>query len=170
MTGLKRISGIDIDQDMVYQWREWRVQRIAWVFFAAILLAGLLGLLGQGPLSKGRIGAPDESIALDFERIDRANAPTGLVVTLGPNVAQGGTAQVALSREFIERISIEAVVPEPQSVETGAAEVIYTFEVEDPAQPASMRLGFRYELAGRARGAVRLVDGPTLRFETFVWP
>lgn len=170
MTELKRISGIDINQDMDYQWREWRIQRIAWVFFGAILLAALLGLLGQGPLSKGRIATPDGAIALDFERIDRANAPTGLTVTLAPDVAQGGAAQVAFSREFMERISIEEVVPEPQSVETGAGEVIYTFNVEDPSQPASVRLDFQYEQAGLTHGSVRLADGPALRFEAFVWP
>ena len=49
MSELKRISGIDIDQDMEYQRREWRIHRIGWGVFALIILATLLGLVRPGP-------------------------------------------------------------------------------------------------------------------------
>ena len=170
MTELKRISGIDINQDMEYQWREWRVQRIAWVFFIAILLAALLGLLGQGPLSVARTGAPDAGLALEFERIDRARAPTGMTVTLAPNIAQSGSARLAVSREFVDRISIDEIVPEPESVETGRDAVTYTFDVKDASQPAAIRFDFQHKFAGLMRGAVQMEGGPALPFEMFVWP
>ena len=170
MTELKRISGIDINQDMDYQWHEWRIQRIAWVFFGATLLAALLGLLGQGPLSTARIDAPDGSLALDYERIDRANTPTGLTLTLGPNVAPGGVARIFFSRELMDRISVEEVLPEPESVETSVDGVTYAFEVKDASQQASVRLDFTHKLAGLAHGVVRLEDRPELRFDMFVWP
>jgi hypothetical protein len=170
MSDLKRISGLDINQDMDFQWREWRAHRIAWVFFAAIVLAGFLGLLGQGPLSKGRIGEPNAPLALAYERIDRMRAPTAMTLILGPGAATGGSVRIALSRDFMDRISVEEAVPEPAEVQTGAQEVVYTFEVEDPAQATAIRLDFDYEQAGLARGAVRLEGGPRLEFEVFVWP
>lgn len=170
MSDLKRISGIDINQDMDYQWREWRAHRIAWVFFAAILLAGLLGLLGQGPLSKGQVGEPGGALALEYERIDRYSVPTGMTIALGPNVAQGGVARLVFSRDFVDRISIGEVLPEPASVETGAEEVAYTFEVKDASQPSEIRFDFEYDQAGRARGTVGLEGGPRLEFDAFVWP
>lgn len=170
MTDLKRISGLDINQDMDFQWREWRAHRIAWVVFGAILLAGLLGLLGRGPLSGGRVGNADSLLALEYERIDRMRAPTGLRVVLGPNSASTGSARVVFSRDFMDRISVVEIIPEPAEVETGAEEVVYTFAVKDPAQPTSIRMDFEHEQAGTARGAVRLEGGPRLEFESFVWP
>jgi hypothetical protein len=170
MSDLKRVSGIDINQDMDFQWREWRFHQIAWVFFAAILLAGLLGLLGQGPLSSGRVGETGGALALEYERIDRLGAPTGMRVMLGPRVAEGGSARVAFSRNFMDRISVEEIVPEPAEVATSAEQVVYTFEIEDTAQPTSIRLDFEHEQAGTARGVVRLEGGPELAFSAFVWP
>jgi hypothetical protein len=127
-------------------------------------------LLGQGPLSKGRIGEPNAPLALAYERIDRMGAPTAMTLILGPGVATGGSVRIALSRDFMDRISVEEAIPEPAKVETGAQEVVYTFEVEDPTRSTAVRLDFDYEQAGLTRGKVRMEGGPQLEFEVFVWP
>jgi hypothetical protein len=170
MSELKRISGVDINQDMDYQWREWRAQRAAWVVFLLIVLAGLLGLLGQGPLSSAQAGEPGSELAVRYERIDRFGTPTGMTFLLPANAAAGGNAQLVFSREFMDRISIEEIVPEPESVETRAEEVIYHFQVEDPAQPTEIRMDFDHEKIGVAHGTVRLQEGRGLQFSMFVWP
>jgi hypothetical protein len=170
MSDLKRISGIDINQDMDFQWREWRLHHVAWVFFGAILLAGLLGLLGQGPLSGGRAGEAGGPIALEYERIDRFGAPTGLRVMLAANAGSTGSARIAFNREFMDGISIEEIVPEPTEAETSAEEVMYTFAIDNTSQPASIRMDFEHERIGTLQGMVRLEGGPQLEFSVFVWP
>jgi hypothetical protein len=167
---IRRQSGVDLNQEMDYQWREWRAQRIAWAVFILILLAALLGVFGQGPLSHAHAGEAGSPVALDYERFDRYNAPTEMTFRLAPNVGQSGKVRIALSRSFIERIAIDEIVPEPQSVETGADSVTYEFEVQEPSQPALIRYHFEYERAGTVKGEARLEDGPTLAFSIFVWP
>ena len=166
----KRISGIDIDQDMDYQWREWRAHRVAWVVFAVIIVAALLGLLGQGPLSKGRAGEPGSSLALEWERIDRYQAPTDMQIAVGPNMAQNGEIRLLLNHEFMERIEFVSFLPEPASAETGAEGIMWVFQVSDAVQPARIRLNFEHEVIGRTLGQARLNDGPALPFDMFVLP
>jgi hypothetical protein len=170
MADLKRISGVDLNQDMDYQRREWRAERIAWVFFTLVIVAALLGLLGQGPLSKARAGDPDAGLELIWERIDRNHAPTQMTLMLSPAVIQNGTARVSFTREYIDRIEIDEVVPEPQSVETTPDGVTYAFEAEDASQPVAVEVDFQYARPGMARGEVSVEGGPTLPISSFVWP
>ena len=170
MPDLERISGIDINEDIDYQWREWRAQRIAWVFFGMVLLAALLGLFGQGPLSKRRIGEPDSPLSMEFEQIDRYQAPTDMTIFVGPNVAQGDIIRLSFNKEFMERVEVQHFIPEPESSAAGPEVVTYGFRVSDPGQPVEVRLDFQHEKAGLARGEVRLEGGDALRFDSFVFP
>ena len=45
----KTVQGMRIEEDRAYQRREWRFERIGWAVMAALLMAGLIGLLGDGP-------------------------------------------------------------------------------------------------------------------------
>jgi hypothetical protein len=170
MSELKRISGIDIDQDIEYQWREWRIHRIAWVVLALILLGGVLGVFGQGPLANAGAGDPGSALALEYQRLDRYKAPTQLTVSVGPNTAREGTVRLSLNHDFLDRTEIRSIVPEPESEETGPEEVTYVFRVAAPDQAARIRFDFEYDRAGPAQGEVRLEGGPSLAFSTFVFP
>jgi hypothetical protein len=135
-----------------------------------ILLAALAGLFGQGPLSGASVGEPGSALTLQYERIDRYKAPTRLQIVVGANSAQQGSVQLALNQAFLDRVEVQSVVPEPASVAAGDAEVIYTFDVATPDQPAQIRFDFEYDKVGPARGELRLEGGPTLQFSSFVFP
>jgi uncharacterized membrane protein YcaP (DUF421 family) len=42
-------AGLQIDQDLEFQRREWRLQHVAWWGLTAFVVAGLAGLFGVGP-------------------------------------------------------------------------------------------------------------------------
>lgn len=170
MSELKRISGIDINEDMEYQWREWRVHRFAWAVFAVVLLASLAGLFGQGPLSHVEVKDAGGILTLQYERIDRYHAPSGIVVKTGPSAAPDGALRLSLNHELLERLQIERIMPEPESVETGPAFVTYTINVAQPDQPSQVRFDWEYNQAGPARGELQLEGGPALEFGVFVFP
>jgi hypothetical protein len=41
-----------VGEDLEFQRRWWRFERVVWTIFLLILVADLAGLLGRGPLSK----------------------------------------------------------------------------------------------------------------------
>ena len=107
---------------------------------------------------------------IDYQRFDRYDAPTDMTVRLGPNTARNGTVTLSLSRSFVDRIGIDSITPEPDSVETGPDSVSYVFAVKEPSRPGAVRYNFQYERAGPVNGEVRMQDGPSLAFSVFVWP
>ncbi|HET8720461.1 MAG TPA: hypothetical protein VFM24_00430, partial [Nitrospira sp.] len=55
---IKRIDpspGIQFDQDLRFQERIWRIERVGWLAMAAILFAAVLGLFGRGLLSQASV-------------------------------------------------------------------------------------------------------------------
>lgn len=170
MAELNRVSGIDVDQDMSYQRREWRAQKVAWVLFGAFLLAALVGFLGQGPLAKRSIGEPGSALSLEYMQIDRYQAPTQMTFTLDPSVADQGLLRLSFSAEFVKRIELERFIPQPEYVEVGADEVTYALRVTEATEAVKAYLDFEHQQPGLAKGWVRLADGSSLQFSVFVFP
>jgi hypothetical protein len=55
-------SQFQIDEDLNFQRREWKIQRAGWVTMALVIIAALLGVFGAGPLSSATIET--EGVAL----------------------------------------------------------------------------------------------------------
>ena len=53
---------LKLEEKPVFQRLEWRIQRVGWVLWAAIVIAACAGLMGRGPLSATEASAPDGSL------------------------------------------------------------------------------------------------------------
>ena len=63
MSSMQRVGDLEIEQDHDFQRRSWRLQRAGWIVLSLVLLAGLLGLFGSGPLAHATVGAPGCPVA-----------------------------------------------------------------------------------------------------------
>ena len=68
MGDLVRVGDLEIDQDLAAQEHEWQATRIARVVAALVLLAGLAGLLGHGPLARAHAGESSSGLEADYSR------------------------------------------------------------------------------------------------------
>lgn len=50
---------LELTEDFTFEQREWKVQRIAWLIMALLVLLGLLGLFGAGPMSSRNLISSD---------------------------------------------------------------------------------------------------------------
>ena len=73
---------LGIDQDVPFQQRAWRYQRLAWGVFGLTLIGALLGLFGQGPLADASIVDATGTVRLDYERLTRFDRLMHLTVSL----------------------------------------------------------------------------------------
>ncbi len=97
----------------------------------AIVVAALLGLFATGPLSRSAVGNPDRTLRVSFERFTRFGAPSELVIDVAPGAIQGGEARIALSRDYLTAFQVQAVAPEPDSVEAQGPDLVYVFKVDE---------------------------------------
>jgi hypothetical protein len=161
-------SQLEIKQDLEFQEREWRVERVAWVLGAVLLVLAALGLFGRGgPLSNVVVQYAAGASQLKYERFVRKLAPTLVELRL---TETGADPVVWVDRGFVERVEITNVAPQPDHTATNGDQLLLTFAASAPGQPITVQIYFEPQVAGPLSGRAGLVDGESFQFNVFVYP
>ena len=166
----KRVGSLEIGQDLDFQRKEWRVQRIGWGVMALIALAALVGLTGNGVLARATAGDPADPLRLEYARFDRMESPSTLEVQIAGDAVDGEQIELWVDRDYIQGVLIEKIVPEPQEVRVAADGLHYVFAVDEPGQPVTVSFDLRHTEFGAKSGQIALADGPALDFGQLVYP
>ena len=158
-----------LDEDLAFQRRIWRIQRIGWVGLALVVVAGLLGLFGGGPLSRAAAGDPAGPLSIDSERFCRREATTTLRVNLRAQPAPDGTAAVVFDDAYLDAIAIEQVVPPPEGSERRPEGVSFRFRLPPNGSPTVAIFLVRLRRAGIVHARLS-AGGRTVGFRQLVYP
>lgn len=160
---------LQIEQDLGFQRREWRVQRAAWAVVGLLLLMAFGGLFGDGPLARRTLRSPDGRLVARVQKFERHRSPSAIVLRVRPEPGKD-SVQVWVSREFAEDQHFETIHPEPDTVTVGGDRIVYEFSVGGAEE--QVQIAFQAMPEGLGSHAVRLglVDGPALAFGQFVFP
>ncbi|WNG33491.1 hypothetical protein F0U61_07570 [Archangium violaceum] len=161
----QRIGSLELHLDERIQHSVWTVQRVGWVLMGAFLLAAVLGLFGDGPLS--RASAEGGGLKLEYVRTARVSFPITLDVH-GTSDGQG-VFQLWFERSLFEKSKVEHVMPEPERVEFSSERVTYIFRTTAPG-PVHVVLELKPERAGKVHAQLGVVGGGEVRFEQLVFP
>lgn len=156
--------GLEVDEDLEFQQREWNVQRVAWGVMGAVVLAAMLGAFGRGPLSNASVER--DGLRLDYERFGRAQNPTTLRFHF--IAAAQETSRVLISRKYLDAVRIENITPQPQNVEVDGDWLIYSFLTRQGTAAATFRL--KPEKLGALSGEARLAQREPISFGQFIYP
>lgn len=166
-----------IEEEMPFQRRAWRVERIGWAVMALFVLAALLGATGRGgPLAQAEATTPDGALRIRYERIQRFNAPSTLHIEARRAPADG-VLELRLDHDLLRHWRLEASVPAVAAA--GAAEPEESLRLRFAAPPAGggpaaapvVALHVTPEAALRLlRPEIALGDGPAARLWVLIWP
>jgi hypothetical protein len=170
MAQLSQVGSLDIGQDLEYEQRALKIQKVAFVIWALLLIAALAGLCGPGPLSQATTSTPDKAVQVQYNRFARMQAPTDLEVHLGPGVAKEGHVPITLSDQYAENVEVRSVTPQPSGTHVGADGVTYSYDVPDAGQPGLVVFHLHPEKMGRLNGEIKVGDQPPLSFSQIVYP
>jgi hypothetical protein len=159
---------LEIDQDLEFQRREWRVQRVGWGVLTAFVLAATLGLFGGGPISSAQAGEPGAPLWVEYDRFIRTGAPTRIVVRGG--MAPEGGLHLRMPRRYFEAFRIERMIPEPQAITIGDADVDLQFGREaGVANTFTLIFDVEPLRAGRHEAAFQANGNPAVTFAQFAY-
>jgi hypothetical protein len=164
----QRVGSLEIGQDLDFQRKEWEVQRVAWLVVLVILLAAVAGIFGAGPLSHAE--AASGPLEMNYDRIARRGSETTLTLRVAPQTAVDGELPLWLDRDFLDKVNIDRIVPEPAEMEAEDERVIYRFVAADPEQVAEITFQLNPAEPGIARGRLGVVDGAEVSFAQFIYP
>ncbi|MFN8592789.1 MAG: hypothetical protein U0031_15120 [Thermomicrobiales bacterium] len=157
-----------VEQDLAFQRREWRLQRVGWSLMLLIVIAGLLGLLGPGPLSW--TNATAGPLTVNYQRFIHRSAPSEFEVLVAPEAFADDAVTVWLGGSFIERVDMEQVFPEPESMDAAADRVVYHFAVDANGGPARIEFDFQPREAGPTQLQVGVHNAALQDLNLMVFP
>jgi hypothetical protein len=167
---MSQTRSLDVQHDDAFQKSEWRIQRVGWAAWSAIVIAALAGLLGTGPLSHADSSASDGSLSVKYDRFLHYHKPAVLEVLVNSRAEDDQPLRLKLSRSFLDRIQILRIEPEPEEQSLAENGVIYAFTQEGAPDLFKVLFHFEYEKFGNTTGSVELIGGGSAGFQQFVYP
>lgn len=153
---------MDLDTDVNFQRRIWTAQRIGWLIIGLVILATLLGVFGNGPLSRASVQG--NGLRLEYERFGRLQQPTRLRFLLPPSKHD---TKVSLGRDYLAAFQIDHITPEPKEVASTGPWLTYRFTGPGPLVVTFDVLPLEF---GRLEGSAAISPSAALAFEQFIYP
>lgn len=170
MSDIQRIGDLELNQDLDFQRRSWKVQRIGWALMALVVVAAALGLLGgSGLLSDTIIGSETDELQIRYHRFLRQGKPVTLDIQAWP-ADDEKQVKIQLDRDYLNHFKLDQVVPEPSQTEAHSETLIFTFDLAQPGDSVEIKFDMRPEFSGAVSGHVGIENGPSLEISHFVLP
>ncbi|WP_431034757.1 hypothetical protein [Pseudomonas yamanorum] len=106
-----RSRSYPIREDMAYQVKVWRFERVGWYVLVIVVVLGLMGLFSRGVISSRDVRSDDGKIRLEYEMFHRNGSTNSMKVSV--NAAPNTAVELELAGQLLEGFSIETLQPEP---------------------------------------------------------
>ena len=157
-----------VGSDLEFQRRWWRFTRALWLFFAAVIVADLVGVFGRGPIANATARSPDGAMTVRYERIERYGAPSVLRIEFAPNAIHDGKVELWVGETLIKSLGAQRVIPQPAQSRVGAGGVTYLFPASDV--PASVTFALEPTVPGILDMPLRASASGLLKLRAYVLP
>lgn len=169
-SSLTRIGDLDIHQDLAFQHRSWTVQRLGWIIMTLAVIAGLLGLFGQGPLSSTTTDESSLPFRFEYDRLARSQSSQIARLHLQPGASSNGRFSLWLSNEYVARVRIGRMTPEPVGARLSPGGLTYDFLVDASDHGGQIVLHFEVPKPGLLSGRIGLAPSPSIAFSQWIYP
>jgi hypothetical protein len=161
---------MDIDQDLYAQERLWRAQKVGRFIWAAVLLLGLIGIFGGGPVSQAIAKDADDILEVEYQRFAHIDTSDVFELRLGRGAAIGGKVHLWIDADFLEQNPVQRFTPEPVASRLENNRAVFEFDAADNLEIAKIVLETESSKAGMKTVAMGLLGGSEIRFWKFFWP
>jgi hypothetical protein len=167
---LVRTGDLELEEDVDFQRREWRVERVGWALVLAVVAAALLGVFGHGPVSWTTSTSDDGRLAVSYERFGRRGGSQTIVVVAAASAARDGSWVLEFDRRYVASIGVTDIVPEPESSELAGDAIRYSFVQVDPGADLEVRFDLAPQALWREQGSVALDGAGAIDIDQFFFP
>jgi hypothetical protein len=160
-------SGIEVETHSRFH-RYWRVgQKLVIGILTLAMIAGLLGFMGAGPLSRAHQLSKIGSIDVSHDRFSRVQGAGKIVIEHRRSSLRGPMA-VHLDQRLVDALGVTDMTPIPSRSEADAQGITYFFDTQARAG-AKVTLHTKPTVPGIIRGRLA-VAGEAYPITEFVWP
>jgi hypothetical protein len=139
---------------------EWRIFRACWILMGLVLAGAALGLFGKGLLSNRTYAA--QGVQITYPRFMRIENETELYIRVNE---AGSETVIGINNDYLRKVRIDQVIPEPRSVQVRDNTLIYRFH---PVQNGFLTFFLRPQRMGSHPLEIT-VAGKKLRFHQYIY-
>jgi hypothetical protein len=150
---------LEIDADLGFQKRLWKIERFGQVFILFIVLGALSGGLGGlGPANSAIVKAPGNSGWVEYDHFLRFQTLSILRICFKINVGHEEKIRLTLNEDYLRRFRCQQVIPTPESVQIRETSLVFTFPIADVTFPIVITFYLEPECRGWAQAKVEWDD------------
>ena len=162
-----RSRNYPIREDMAYQLKVWRFERVGWYVLVLVVVLGLVGVFSRGLVSSRDVRSDDGKIRVEYEMFHRNGStnPMKITVTAKPDSA----VELELAGQLLEGFSIETLQPEPLRSRSSSQGIRFWLHT-DLNGLATLYITLRGDGLGLFRSQIASPGTSGVRLEQFVFP
>lgn len=165
---VSKVDQIAVGEDLDFQRKWWLLEKIVWPILLLLVLCDVLGVFGRGWLSKARQSTPDNALALEYERMERASTPSIMTFHFGPEAIHNGHIVLYVSDSIVKPLGAQRISPQPVVSTIGDNGITYTFAAS--VTPASVQIALEPSFPGLHKFRVQVQGSAPIDGTVFVWP
>ncbi|SDB25725.1 hypothetical protein [Pseudomonas sp. NFACC13-1] len=156
-----------VREDMAFQHKVWRFERVGWYVLVLLVVLALLGLFSRGPLSSRELHSDDGSLGVEYQAFHRNGSSNVLVIRLKgqPNAVLA----VELGGDWLEGFEVQALQPAPMR-SAGAGQGMTLWVQADERGQASLHLSLLGDGFGTYHSRIATPGGASVSFNQFIFP
>ena len=149
---------VAVGEDLEFQRRWWKFERLIWIVFATIVVLDLSGAFGRGPLANAQKRTADGTFSMKYERVERFSTPSILTLHFEPSAVRDGQIKLWVSDSVVKALGNQRIIPEPVTSATTDGGIAYAFN--SGTHPNSVEFALQTADPGLTHFTVRLIpDG-----------
>ncbi|BCA55984.1 hypothetical protein W02_31240 [Nitrospira sp. KM1] len=159
---------LDLKQDLPFQYRQWKSERIGWGILALFIAAALGGLFGHHPLARTSASSSDGHLVVTYDRFARYGSQSDISVRIKNSAFKEGTVRLWIDESYLNDLYVQ--VTSPFALPGDSREGSRAFVFKATGEDATMSFALEFRSLGRLSGRVRLDDGTPVTLSHFIWP
>jgi hypothetical protein len=156
-----------VRENMAFQLKVWRFERVGWYVLVLLVILTLLGLFSRGPLSSRDAHSSDGRLDVEYEMFHRNGSMNPMIVRLKGQ--PGAVLEVELGGEWLEGFDVQSLQPEPLRSASFRQGMRVWVQADDQGQ-ASLHLSLMADGLGLYSSRITTAGGATVSFDQFILP
>ncbi len=124
----KVANEVAVGEDLEFQRKWWRFEKLVWFVFLIIVLLDIAGVFGRGPVAKAHARTRGGTMMVDYERIERFSTPSLITIHFAPSAVENGKIQLWVSDTVVNELGNQRIIPQPTSSIIGNGGILYSFQ------------------------------------------
>lgn len=159
------LTDLQIEEDLSFEQREWKAERIGWAIMAAIILAAVLGAFGGAGVFLYQRLTFTQAVEMEYPLFGRYLTPLTLTFR-APEQNKHSLRTISFSESYAHAMQAERIIPAPSRIEARNGLLVYTFA----GSPREITFSMKAEEAGVVRGQVGVGGQALQSFQQFIYP